>query len=568
MKQTKNHSESLLVHFRRVETLNSESLGYPSISLNERQLCDLELLLNRAFYPLTGYLTRNDYESVLDKMRLADGTVWPMPVCLDVSEKLAQSVKRGQSVALRDPEGFLLAVMTVEDIWEADKKREAEAVWGTASPDKHPNVAEFYETVGGWYLGGKLEGISLPIHYDFKELRLTPTETRQLFMMSGWRNVIAFHTEDLLHCAEREMIVNASREAGARVFLQPAVKMADPGHAEHYTRVRCCQEITKRLPKNMAFLGLISLAVRHAGPREALWQAIIRRNYGCSHFMVAEDHADPFTNSGSTDRFYKPRAAQELLAEYEPETGIKPVALNKMVYVEEKAQYIPNDTVAAGMTVKEILLEEVRRRLENDLEIPEWFTYPEVVQELRRTYPPRSKQGFTIFFTGLSGSGKSTLAKVLVTKFMEMRDRPITLLDGDIVRKNLSSELTFTKEHRNLNITRIGFVASEITKNGGIAICAPIAPYEESRTRNRALISRYGGYIEVYLSTPLAVCEQRDRKGMYAKARAGIVKGFTGIDDPYEAPVNPELNIDTSTLTPEEGAQEILLYLAEQGYIK
>jgi sulfate adenylyltransferase len=344
--------------------------------------------------------------------------------------------------------------------------------------------------------------------------------------------------------------------------------MSDPGHAEHYTRVRCYQEIIRRLPKNIALLSLIPLATRHAGPREAVWQAIIRRNYGCSHFMVADDHADPFANSGSTERFYKRHAAQELLVEYEPETGIEPVPLKKMVYVEEKAQYIPQQAVSPGMTVKEISPEEVRRRLENDLDIPEWFSYPEVVEELKRTYPPRSKQGFTIFLTGLSGSGKSTLAKVLVTKFMEMRDRPITLLDGDIVRKNLSSELTFTKGHRNLNITRIGFVASEITKNGGIAICAPIAPYEESRAHNRAVISRYGGYIEVYVSTPLSVCEQRDRKGMYAKARAGIVKGFTGIDDPYEPPRNPELNIDTSDITPEEAAQEILLYLAEQGFIR
>jgi sulfate adenylyltransferase len=318
----------------------------------------------------------------------------------------------------------------------------------------------------------------------------------------------------------------------------------------------------------MIMLGLIPLAMRKAGPREALWQAIIRKNYGCTHFMVADDHGDPFAHTSSQDRFYPMHAAQEMVHSFEAATGIKMVPLKKMVYVEDKAEYLPEDDVEPGMNVKHISSTELRRRLENGLDIPEWFSYPEVVSELRWAYPPRSKQGFTIFITGFSGAGKSTLAKVLMVKFMEMRDRPVTLLDGDIVRRNLSSELTFSKEHRDLNITRIGFVASEITKNGGIAICAPIAPYEESRLHNRELISRCGGYIEVYLSTPLEVCEQRDRKGLYAKGREGKIPGVTGIDDPYNPPSNPELNIDTTALTPEEAAQEVLLYLEEQGYIR
>lgn len=563
-----DYSESLLVHFRRAESLKEAALDYPSIHLNKRQLCDLELLLNRAFYPLRGYLNQADYVSVLEKMRLVDGALWPMPICLDVGHALAESLAPGQAVALTDEEGFVLAILTVEDIWTPDKRREAEAVYGTDDPSRHPGVNALFNQVGPCYVGGTLEGIQLPVHYDFRELRLTPSETHSLFSRNGWRNVIGFQSETPLHCAHKEMTLRAAREAGASIFLQSVVGLTEPGDLEHYTRVRCYQEIVKKYPKSMISMGLIPLAMLRAGPREALWHAMICKNYCCSHFMVAEDHGDPFANINGSERFYPLHAAQDMVKAHEKEMGIAMVDLKKMVYVEDKAEYIPENEVGPGLNVKRISSEELRRRLEMGLDIPEWFSYPEVVAELRRAYPPRSKQGFTIFLTGLSGAGKSTVAKVLVVKFMEMRDRPVTLLDGDIVRQNLSSELTFSKEHRNLNITRIGFVASEITKNGGIAICAPIAPYEESRRRNRELISRYGGYIEVYLSTRLEVCEQRDRKGLYAKARANKIKGVTGIDDPYIPPSNPDITIDTSELTPDEAAQEILLYLEEQGYVR
>jgi sulfate adenylyltransferase len=318
----------------------------------------------------------------------------------------------------------------------------------------------------------------------------------------------------------------------------------------------------------MISLGLLPLASRQAGPREALWQAIIKKNFGCSHFMVEDDHGDPFASNLQHENFYPPHAAQKLVSQYENETGIKMIPARKMVYVEDKSQYLPEDEIRPEMNIKHISSGELKRRLENDIEIPAWFSYPEVVAELRHAFPPRSRQGFTIFISGLSGSGKSTLAKVLLVKFMEMRDRPVTLLDGDIVRKNLSSELTFTREHRNLNTTRIGFVAGEITKNGGIALCAPIAPYEESRRANRELISRYGGYIEVFMATPIEVCEQRDRKGLYAKARAGKIKSFTGVSDPYTPPSSPELTIDTTEVSPAEAAQEVLLFLEEQGYLR
>lgn len=563
-----DYSESLLVHFRRSEALKQEAIGLPSFDLNLRQLCDLELLLNRAFYPLDGYLNQADYQSVLAQMRLTDNTVWPMPITLDVPGKIAGSLKPGDKLGLNDQEGFLLAILTISDIWQPDKRQEAVAIFGTDEAKLHPGVKNLYENTNEWYAGGTLEGISLPIHYDFKEIRLSPAESHRRFSLNGWRHVIGFHTDAYLHCAHKEMILKAAREAGANIFLQPVAGLDHPGNLDHYTHVRCYQEFIKKFPRNMISLGLLPLAKRWAGPREALWQAIIKRNFGCSHFLVADDHGDPFASQLDKENFYPAGAAQKLVKQYEDEIGIKMIGEEKMVYVEDQAQYVPLKEINNDMVVKTISSSELQRRLENGLEIPDWFSYPEVVSELRRAFPPRSKQGFTIFITGLSGSGKSTLAKVLMVKFLEMRDRPVTLLDGDIVRKNLSSELTFSRQHRNLNITRIGFVASEITKNGGIALCAPIAPYEESRQANRELISKCGGYIEVYMATPLEVCEQRDRKGLYAKARSGKIPGFTGVSDPYTPPANPEITIDTSEMTPAEAAQEVLLYLEEQGYIR
>ena len=558
------HSESLVVHFRRVEILRKEALTLKNIDLNARQQADIELVLNRGMYPLTGYMGREDYQHVLDTMRLRDSTVFPIPLCLDIPEGVAEKVETGERVALNDREGVLLAILTIEEIWKADKEEEAEKVYGTRDAGKHPGVAFLYDEIHDWYLGGTLEGISLPVHYDFQPLRLTPSETVRRFSMNGWRKVLGFHTDEYLHCAHREMVLQAAREEGAAILLHPVADMAHPGDIDYYTQVRCYQHFVEKFPPNMILLGLTPFASRKAGPRNALWHAVIRRNFGCSHFMVAEDHAEPFKNGDG--RFYKTGAAQDLVAEFAEDTGIQMVPQKCMGYLAEKKIYV-EVTKENGDLVQNISSDELWRRLTAGEHIPEWFSYPEVVEELRKTFPPKSKQGFTIFLTGLSGSGKSTIARVLLTKFLEMRDRPVTLLDGDIVRKNLSSELTFSKEHRNLNITRIGFVASEITKNGGIAICAPIAPYELSRRANRDLISHYGGYVEVYVSTPLSVCEGRDRKGLYAKARAGIVKGVTGISDPYDPPLNPDLEIDTTDITPMEAVQEILLYLQQQGYI-
>ena len=563
----KTHSESLLVHFRRIEALRSEALDLKSIDLSPRQLCDLELLLNRGFYPLSGYLNKEEYDSVVTTKRLPGGEVWPLPITLDIREPFAQKIKAGERIALNDQEGFLLAILTIDDVWRPDKLKEAEAVYGIDDVSQHPGVMQLIDRNGPWYIGGSLEGVSLPIHYDFRELRLTPSETARTFTMNGWRRVLGFHTDDYLHCAHREMVLNAAREHSAALFLQPVADLTHPGALEYYTQIRCYQAFANKFPTNMLKLGLTPFASRKAGPAEALLQAITRKNFGCSHFMVAPDHADPFARGNSNDRFYPIGAAQKLVAEHAPETGIEMVPQQDMGYQQSTKKYVVLDSDSKE-DIATISSTELKKKLINGDQIPEWFSYPEIVSQLQKSFPPRPKQGFTIFLTGFSGSGKSTIAQVLLVKFMEMNERPVTLLDGDIVRQNLSSELSFSKDHRNLNITRIGFVASEITKNGGIALCAPIAPYEESRQANRELISSYGGYIEVHVSTPLAVCEQRDRKGLYAKARAGKVKGVTGITDPYINPSKPELTIDTSNMTPMEAVQEILLFLEEQGYLK
>ncbi|MCK5436516.1 MAG: bifunctional sulfate adenylyltransferase/adenylylsulfate kinase [Desulfobulbaceae bacterium] len=558
---------NLFCPWDKAEDFKKESIEYPSLNLDSSRLFDLELLMNGGFSPLRGFMTRREYESVLKNNTLPNGLIWPIPIYLDVPEERARELETGEKIALRDTEGFMLGVMTVSDVWKPDKTKEALRIYGTESPD-HPGVARLFNSVKEWYVGGEITGTADPIHFDYKMLRMSPHETRNLFRKLGWRKIVAFEAHGPLHNAHKEMTLKAAMEHGANIFLNPIVGLTHPSDLDHYTRVRCYEAIIRNYPPDSVVLSLLPLAMRLAGPREALWHAIIRKNYGCSHFMVAENHADPHSFSDKK-LFYPCNAAQQYVADHEQATGVKMVEMKKMVYIPAKAQYLPLDECKAeeSHTFQELSAVELKRRLDADLDIPAWYSPPEVVEVLKKAYPPRSKRGFSIFLTGLSGSGKSTLAKVLMSRFMQIGERPVTLLDGDIVRKNLSSELGFSRHHRELNITRIGFVASEIAKNGGIAICAPIAAIADARLHNRNLISSYGGYIEVYVSTPLEVCEMRDRKGLYAKARAGILKGFTGIDDPYEIPANPEVTVDTSTITPYEATQEIMLYLKKEGYL-
>ncbi|MDP6570427.1 MAG: bifunctional sulfate adenylyltransferase/adenylylsulfate kinase, partial [Candidatus Marinimicrobia bacterium] len=419
---------------------------------------------------------------------------------------------------------------------------------------------------GDTYIGGEIQGLELPRHYDYKMLRHTPEELRQQFEKLGWTTIVAFQTRNPMHRAHKEITMRAAREIGGNLLIHPVVGMTKPGDVDHYTRVRCYKKILDYYPEDTAMLSLLPLAMRMGGPREALWHAIIRKNYGCTHLIIGRDHAGPGMDSKG-EAFYGPYDAQDLVNKYAEELGITMVPFKMMVYVEEKAEYMPIDEVDEQFTQLNISGTELRHRLDQDIDIPEWFSYPDVVEELRHANPPKDRRGFTVFFTGLSGSGKSTIANALLVKLLEHGRRRVTLLDGDIVRINLSSELGFSREHRDLNITRIGFVAGEITKNGGIAICAPIAPYRTVRKYNREIISKVGGYIEVHVSTPLETCELRDVKGLYAKARKGIIKGFTGIDDPYENPENAEISIDTTDITQEEAVQQVLTYLENEGFL-
>jgi len=558
--------KQLYVDASEVETIKQESKDYKSWDLTDRQICDLELILNGAFSPLDGFLTEAEYNGVLKDMRLPDGTLWPIPITLDVSQEFADSLEANEKVALRDAEGVMIAILDVSDSWTPDKSAEAVAAFG-ADDDAHPAVHYLHNIAGPVYIGGKLTGVEKPTHYDFKLLREDPAEVRARFEKLGWRKVVAFQTRNPLHRAHQELTFRAAREAEANLIIQPVVGLTKPGDIDHYTRVRCYEHVLEQYPEQTTSLSLLNLAMRMAGPREAVWHAIIRKNYGCTHFIVGRDHAGPGKNSAGED-FYGPYDAQELFKEHEEELGITMVPFKMMVYVENKAQYIPADETAEDDTVLNISGTEFRRRLQEGLDIPDWFSYPKVVEELRRSYPARHQQGFTVFFTGLSGSGKSTIANALLVKLLENGGHNVTLLDGDKVRKNLSSELGFSREHRDLNITRIGYVASEIAKNGGVAICAPIAPYAATRKIVRDMIAPVGGFIEIHVATPLEVCEERDRKGLYAKARAGIIKEFTGISDPYEVPENPEMVINTTEMEPELAAHRIFVKLESMGFIR
>jgi sulfate adenylyltransferase len=555
----------LLVEHDRAVLLKDIVLSLQDITLNDRQLCDFELLSTGTFSPLKGYMTRPDYESVLDRMRLQNNTLWPIPICLDISETEARSLEAGQSVTIRDPEGFLLAVMHIEDIWPIDKKKEASQIYGTLD-SMHPGVSYLFNKRADFYIGGKLEVLSQPLHFDFKQLRLSPAEIRNIYKKLEWQRVVGFQTRHPIHRPQFEMTIRAMRQARANLLILPIVGMSKPGDFDHYTRVRCYRAVTRHYPPDSFILNLLPLASPMAGPREALLHVIMAKNYGCTAFIVGHDHAGPGPDSNGNS-FYQSDAARKLAEKYEREIGIAIIPFEEMVYLPFEDEFWPANQVNDSAQAISLSGSDIQQRLRAGRRIPEWLTFPEVEEELIKAYPPPGRQGFTVFLTGLSGSGKSTMAKILYSRFLEIGDRPVTLLDGDIVRRHLSSNLKFSKEDRDTNVRRIGFVASEITKNRGIAICAPIAPYEVTREEIRATIEAYGGFIEVHVSTPLEVCEKRDRKGMYAKARAGLIKGFTGVDDPYEDPKSPEVRIDTTDLTPNEAAQEILLFLGQKGHI-
>jgi len=533
----------------------------PTLQLTDRQICDLELLAVGGFSPLDRFMSKADLGRVVAEMRLSEGTLFPMPITLPIDP--TPEVTLDGEIALRDRRNNLLAIMRVEEMYEWDRDELALKVFGTTDP-KHPIVAEMARW-GKVNLSGSLRVLQLPPYYDFAELRRTPAETRELLEATGHSNVVAFQTRNPMHRVHEELTKRAAEAIDGVLLLHPVVGMTKPGDVDHYTRVRTYKALTDHYyDPDRIVLSLLPLAMRMGGPREAVWHAIIRRNYGANHFIVGRDHAGP-GNDSQGEPFYGPYDAQDLMREYEEELGVKMVPFKMLAYLPDEDRYEEVDKLdgkrtlsISGTQVRDDYLAQGRL-------LPDWFSRPEVASVLAEAYPPRYRQGVCVWFTGLSGAGKSTTAEILTTMLLE-HGRQVTVLDGDVVRTHLSKGLGFSKEDRDTNILRIGFVASEIVRHGGIAICAAVSPYRATRNAVRNLVGE--GFIEVFVDTPLEVCEERDTKGLYAKARRGEIKDFTGIDDPYEEPLNAEISIDTVKYSPEQNAQQIITMLMERGYIR
>jgi len=533
----------------------------PSIQISVRAQCDLELMAVGAFSPLDRFMGKADHQRVVDEMRLADGTVFPMPITLPVDN--VDEIEVGKDIALRDSNNRILAIMTVEEIYEWDREEVSQKVFGTLDP-RHPIVAEMHRW-GKYNISGPLQVIEMPPHYDFAMLRRTPAETRAIIAEYGHENVVAFQTRNPLHRVHEELTKRAIEAIDGVLLLHPVVGVTKPGDVDHFTRVRAYKALVENYyEKDRVLLSLLPLAMRMGGPREALWHAIIRRNYGANHLIVGRDHAGPGKDAQGNP-FYGPYDAQDLVEQFKDEVGVTVVPFSELHYLTEEDRYEEATKIPEGTKTSKISGTQVREEyLGKGRMLPAWFSRPEVAAILREAYPPRHKRGICLWFTGLSGSGKSTTAEIL-SVMLEEYGRQVTLLDGDIVRTHLSKGLGFSKEDRDINIRRIGYVASEIVRHGGVVICAAISPYMATRNDVRNMVGE--GFTEIYVDTPLEVCEERDTKGLYAKARRGEIKGFTGIDDPYEPPRNPEMTVNTVDNTPEENSARIVNYLIEQGFI-
>jgi len=533
-----------------------------SIRLSPRSLCDIELLAVGAFSPLNRFMRKVDYDRVLEEMRLADGTLFPIPITLPIAD--ARAIKLGTNIVLRGPKNEVIAILTVEETFRWDLEREANLVYGTTD-SRHPLVAEM-TSWGKAFISGRVKMLNLPMHYDFVDLRRTPIQVRPLLESMEYRNVIAFQTRNPIHRAHEELIKRAAHQVGGALLIHPVVGLTNPGDIDHFSRVRTYKALVERYyDKSRTVLSLLPLAMRMAGPREALWHAIIRRNYGANHFIVGRDHAGPGKDSKGRP-FYGPYDAQELLRRFERDVGVKMIPFKELVYLPDEERYEEVDNIAAGTKTISISGTQVRLDyLNNGKKFPEWFTRPETAAILSSVSPPRHQRGFCVWFTGLSGAGKSTVAEILAVLLME-HGRRVTLLDGDVVRTHISKGLGFTKEDRDTNIRRIGFVASEIVHHHGVAICAAVSPYRSTRNEVRSMVGE-DRFVEVHVDTPLEVCEQRDTKGMYAKARRGEIRSFTGIEDPYEAPISPELRLTTTDCSPEDNASNLLTYLLRRGFL-
>ena len=546
-----------------ITELKSYASRLTSIQLSGRAVCDLELLATGAFSPLDRFMGKADHERVLQEMRLVNGHIFPIPVTLPL--EAGSDVRLDEDVALRDSRNEILAVITIEEIYEWDLEQIAMSVLGTTDL-RHPFVAEMHRW-GRFNISGKLRVIQMPRHYDFGELRLSPTETRERLEELGHHNVVAFQTRNPVHRAHEEITKRAAAQVDGTLLLHPVVGLTKPGDVDHYTRVRTYKTLASHYyAPDRILLSLLPLAMRLAGPKEALWHAIIRRNYGANHMIIGRDHGSPGLDSNGNP-FYTPDAAQELVQRFSEEIGVGVLAFNEFVYLPEQDRY--EEVSRVDKTTRTASLSGTQLRedyLQTGRPLPAWFTRPEVAEILAETYPPRHKQGVCIWFTGLSGAGKSTTAEILTVLLQEF-GRQVTVLDGDVVRTHLSRGLGFSKEDRDLNIRRIGFVAAEVVRHGGIPVCAAVSPYRATRNEVRNLIGAES-FIEVFVDTPLEECERRDTKGMYASARRGEIKNFTGIDDPYEPPKHPEIRLETISESAENNARQILEYLVDRGFLK
>ncbi|KAK1255919.1 hypothetical protein MKX07_008178 [Trichoderma sp. CBMAI-0711] len=552
----------------RQAELQEESETLPALVLTERHLCDLELILNGGFSPLEGFMTENDYNRVVKENRLESGLLFSMPITLDVDQAQIDelSIKPGARLTLRDfRDDRNLAILTVEDVYRPDKVQEARLVFGS-DDDTHPGVKHLLSVAKDFYVGGKLEAINRLEHYDFLDLRFTPAELRSHFNKLGWQKVVAFQTRNPMHRAHRELTVRAARSQQANVLIHPVVGLTKPGDIDHFTRVRVYRALLPRYPNGMAALALLPLAMRMGGPREALWHAVIRKNHGATHFIVGRDHAGPGKNKDGKDH-YGPYDAQILVQQHQEELGIKMVEFQEMIYIPDRDEYLPANEIPEGTRTMNISGTELRNRLRTGKEIPEWFSYPEVVKVLREQNPLPREKGFTVFLTGYQNSGKDQVARALQATLNQGGGRPVSMLLGETVRAELSSELGFSRQDRSLNIARIAFVASELTKAGAAVIAAPIGPYEADRQHARELIEKSGPFFLVHVATPLEHCEKTDRKGIYKKARAGEIKGFTGVDDPYEVPKKADLTVDLTKQNVRSIVHEIILLLESRGLL-
>lgn len=545
-----------------VQRATAHAQQLPSIRLSERELCDLELLATGGFSPLDRFMGLADYRTVLSDMRLAAGQLFPIPVTLSVRHEDAIALDR--EVALRDSRNELVGTMTVAEIYEWNLPELAQLVFGTQDL-RHPLVAEMHRW-GNRFISGPLSVFRLPPHYDFRELRLTPSETRERFAQTGRNNVVAFQTRNPLHRAHEEMTKRACEAVDGVLLLHPVVGMTKPGDIDHYTRVRTYKELVSHYyNSDRVVLSLLPLAMRLAGPREALWHALIRRNYGANHMIIGRDHASP-GNDSNGEAFYSPYAAQELVEQFQTEIGVKVVPFGEFVYLPDEERYEDVRILAGDTTTAQISGTQAREWYrDGGSNLPSWFARPEVARVIAGTHPPRDKQGFCVWFTGLSAAGKSTTAEILTVLLQEL-GRQVTILDGDVVRNHLSQGLGFSKEDRDLNIRRIGFVASEIVRHHGAVVCAAVSPYRATRNEVRNMVGSER-FIEVFVDTPIEECERRDSKGMYQKARQGKLQHFTGIDDPYERPLQPDLVLNTEVNTAESNARLIVDYLRGKGWI-